>query len=60
MRGGLYHKYISIFFTTEALILLDTRQKHASGSSHESQYGPRDKSSRIPVLFIKLYGVFTM
>lgn len=53
--------YISLFFfTTEALILVDTRQKHASGSSHESQYGPRDKSSRIPVLFIKLYGVFTM
>lgn len=51
--------YISIFYN-RSLIFVDTPQKHASSPSHESQYGPRDKSSRIPVLFIKLYGVFTM
>lgn len=59
MRGGPPMTYISIFYN-RSLIFIDTPQKHASSPSHESQYGPRDKSSRIPVLFIKLYGVFTM
>lgn len=59
MRGGLFLWYIFIFYYRRSYPCR-MWQKYASGSSHESQYGSRDKSSRIQRLFIKLYGVFTI
>lgn len=62
MRGGPLLWYIITIFYCDSLRLIlfvDIPQKHASTLSNESQYGSCDKSSRIPLSFIKLYGVFT-
>lgn len=47
-----------IYLVLLPCLIRDVCGEHARGS-HKSQCRPRDKSSRIPLLFIKLYGVFT-